>query len=216
MLIVLLSLVVAAVLYFYVCLKSTWKSSTAKRAHVRTLIIVGSGGHTSEVLRSMANFSPLKFSPRCYVIAETDRISELKVLHYEKFLEEKWKAESCGKFEIIRIPRSREVRQSYLTSVFSTLWSFVKCFPIVWRFRPDLLLCNGPGTCVPVCFVAFLLRGLSKRNCSIVFMESLCRVETLSMTGLILYHLRMADEMFVQWVQLAKKYPRVKFIGRFV
>ena len=48
----------------------------------------------------------------------------------------------------------------------------------------------------------------------IVFVESVCRAGTLSMSGLLLYHI--ADEFIVQWPQLAVKYPRTRYIGRLV
>jgi len=62
------------------------------------------------------------------------------------------------------------------------------------------LLCNGPGTCVPLCFAAFLARVLLFRPCSVVFIESFCRVQSLSLSGLLLYP--FVDEFVVQWPQL--------------
>jgi hypothetical protein len=62
------------------------------------------------------------------------------------------------------------------------------------------LLCNGPGTCVPLCFAAFLARVFLFRPCSVVFIESFCRVQSLSLSGLLLYPL--VDEFVVQWPQL--------------
>lgn len=48
----------------------------------------------------------------------------------------------------------------------------------------------------------------------IVFVESICRANTLSLSGLLLYH--VVDEFIVQWPQLALKYPLARYIGRLV
>ncbi len=111
------------------------------------------------------------------------------------------------------IPRSREVGQSYLTAIFTTLWAFLGAFRLVLTTRPKLLLVNGPGTCLPVAVAAVLLRLLCIVSTKIVFVESVCRVESLSLTGKILYHARLADAVHVQWKQLAEAYPRSKYVG---
>ena len=80
------------------------------------------------------------------------------------------------------------------------------------RLRPELVLCNGPGTCVPVCAGALLVRFLGLEDTRIVFVESFCRVNTLSVTGKILYPFA-ADRFIVQWAQLKAKYPRAEHIG---
>ncbi len=45
------------------------------------------------------------------------------------------------------IPRSREVGQSYVTSVGTTIYSLLFAARLVWRQRPDLVggLCAGRG-----------------------------------------------------------------------
>ena len=45
----------------------------------------------------------------------------------------------------------------------------------------------------------------------VVFIESVCRVKSLSLTGKLLYP--FVDEMQVQWQELQDKYPRTKYIG---
>ena len=50
----------------------------------------------------------------------------------------------------------------------------------------------------------------------IVYVESFCRVEHLSLTGEILYKLHLTDKFYVQWESLADKFPRSEFIGRLV
>lgn len=51
--------------------------------------------------------------------------------------------------------------------------------------------------------MAFLCRVFLFRPCRLVFVESFCRVETLSVTGWML--LAIADEFVVQWPQLDRR-----------
>ena len=62
--------------------------------------------------------------------------------------------------------------------------------------------------------ITWLLSVSGISHCKIVFVESLCRVQTLSLTGKILQY--FADEVLVQWPDLALKYPRTKYIGKFL
>ena len=77
-------------------------------------------------------------------------------------------------------------------------------------------LVNGPGTCIPVCLSAWLFNKLllkSSHSSKIVYVESICRVSTLSLSAKILVH--FADDILVQWPELAAKYPKSKYIARF-
>jgi beta-1,4-N-acetylglucosaminyltransferase len=78
--------------------------------------------------------------------------------------------------------------------------------------RPELIVCNGPGTCIPICVIAFMMRVLYITDTKIVFVESICRVKTLSLSGKIL--LLFADIVLVQWPKLKEIYRRTTFIGR--
>lgn len=76
------------------------------------------------------------------------------------------------------------------------------------------VLCNGPGTCIPLCVAGLLLGILGIKKVLIVYAESICRVQTLSLTGKILYP--VSDYFFVQWSSLRDKYPKSIFLGRMV
>ena len=67
----------------------------------RLCCVLGSGGHTTEMLRLVTALDPEAFSPRTYVMAETDRFSEAKV--------EEMEMERPGRHVIVRVPRAREV-----------------------------------------------------------------------------------------------------------
>jgi len=167
---------------------------------IRTLVVLGSGGHTAEMLAVLSSVPRASFAPLLFVRAATDSGSEARARRAEQERGNQHQAAHRA------IYRSREVGQSYVTSVISTARALLESLRVVFVFRPELLLCNGPGTCVPLCFAAFLFRLLLFRPCSIVFVESFCRVRSLSLSGLLLYPL--VDEFVVQWPQLAAEQPQ--------
>jgi beta-1,4-N-acetylglucosaminyltransferase len=178
---------------------------------VKTMIVIGSGGHTTEMMKLVSCLSE-SYSPRHYILADTDKMSADKV----KAVEDKRvdHEEHSPSFTMTRVRRSREVMQSWSSTLITTFSASLSSLLLVFSSRPDLLLCNGPGTCVPVCFAAFLSTVIGWKKVAIVFVESICRVRTLSLSGRLLYHI--TDEFFVQWPPLAEQYPLARFIGRFV
>ncbi|XP_034355479.1 UDP-N-acetylglucosamine transferase subunit ALG14 isoform X2 [Arvicanthis niloticus] len=183
------------------------------RESLGLLIVAGSGGHTTEILRLVGSLSSA-YSPRHYVIAESDEMSAKKIHSLELSQAQNDSTTECPRYHLHRIPRSREVRQSWLSSVFTTLYSMWFSFPLVHQIKPDLVLCNGPGTCVPICVSALLLGILGIKKVIIIYVESICRVETLSLSGKILRHL--SDYFIVQWPTLKEKYPKSVYLGRIV
>ncbi|XP_070842486.1 UDP-N-acetylglucosamine transferase subunit ALG14 [Chaetodon trifascialis] len=194
----------------YIVVKTGLNSQPGAKRSVTVLVVAGSGGHTSEILRLMECLSAA-YAPRYYVIADTDKMSEEKIATFES---SKQHSDSRPQFTICRIPRSREVHQSWSSSVVSTLNALQHSLPLVFRLRPDMVLCNGPGTCVPLCVAGLLLGILGLKKVLIVYVESICRVQTLSLTGKILYPI--SDYFFVQWSSLRDKYPKSIFLGRIV
>jgi beta-1,4-N-acetylglucosaminyltransferase len=167
---------------------------------VKTLVVLGSGGHTAEMLLMTKHLDPAHYHTT-YIQAATDTTSRQRLVGHHNAV-------------VHDIPRSREVGQSYLSSIFTTLSAQWYCLWLVGRLAPDLILCNGPGTCLPVCLAALFYRIIGFRNNSIVFCESYCRVETLSLTGKLLYPL--ADLFVVHWPELHQKYPRTVLVSTFV
>lgn len=198
------TLLVVRLLYLVMRVRLPRQSSATP---VVTMVVLGSGGHTMEMLRLLSGMDLVTFSQRVYVAADADVMSIKKVTAFEQ---------SHGNREplIKKIPRARKVLQSYITSVVSTLIAIFYSFPITFTSLPDLLLCNGPGTCIPLCFWCFVLKFFWIKDIRIVYVESICRVKMLSLSALILYFI--ADHILVQWPQLQKAYPRTEYIGRVV
>jgi beta-1,4-N-acetylglucosaminyltransferase len=191
-LITILACVIAAVL-----LRKRQKQFKGEK--IKAFVVLGSGGHTTEMLSMLSSLTAKEFSSYVFLIAATDNMSEIKL------------RASFSNPEIRRTPRAREVGQSWLSSIFTTAIALFYAIRIVWTEGPDLILTNGPGTCVPVAYTAWILRLLCIKESRIVFVESVARVKSLSLSGKLLYPI--ADRFLVQWPGLIQKYPRAKFVG---
>lgn len=200
-------LIIARVTYLMHKITTGFSKYAAKRnTPCKTIICIGSGGHTTEMLQLIQNINFENYSPRYYIMAHSDITSLNKVQKLEEsknFIIDK-------DYFISKIPRSRSVGQSYITSIFTTLVSIFYSIPILLRLRPDLILCNGPGTCIPICILSFLLKCAFISDTKIVFIESFCRTKTFSLTGKILTYI--ADNFIVQWPSLKLKLRRADYI----
>jgi len=80
---------------------------------------------------------------------------------------------------------------------------------LAWRLlhhhRPDAILSTGAGLAVPFFLVGRLL------GITCVYVESVTRTESLSLTGRMVYPL--ANRFFVQWPALAARYDRATYAG---
>ncbi|XP_020244435.1 UDP-N-acetylglucosamine transferase subunit ALG14 homolog [Asparagus officinalis] len=185
---------------------------------LRTLIILGSGGHTAEMLSIVNILQKDRLAPRFYVAAATDNMSLQKARILEESLIQQGENNTAGKkiedSQFMQIYRSREVGQSYITSIWTTLVAISHALWLVFVMRPQVIICNGPGTCIPLCAVAFLFKVVGFSWSSIFYVESIARVRKFSLSGLLLYKLHLADRIFVQWPKLQKEYPRTIYVGR--
>jgi hypothetical protein len=115
---------------------------------VRALVVLGSGGHTAEMMTMMSSLAvqKMQFRSILYAVAATDGMS-------------RFKAENSGiRGDFVVVPRAREVGQSFISSALTTAWAFVHSFICVMRYQPQLFLCNGPGTCVPFAIAVCICR----------------------------------------------------------
>jgi beta-1,4-N-acetylglucosaminyltransferase len=178
--------------------------SRSKHQKCKTLVVLGSGGHTSEMLHMVRQLDAYLYDPIVYVVADTDHTSVKRL---------EATSNKQPTLEIHKIPRSREVGQSYVTSFITTIYALLHAIVLTIQIRPELVLCNGPGTCVPVVLGAWMLR-MAGFPCQFLFCESFCRVETLSLTGKLLYPI--VDCFIVHWKELHKKFPKSHLSSTFV
>lgn len=86
---------------------------------------------------------------------------------------------------------------------FVNLW---EAFRILLRERPDTILSTGAGPVVPFALVGRFLFGVK-----VVYVETITRVNSPSMTGKIMY--RLAHDFFYQWKSLSPFFPKGKYGG---
>ncbi|KAH8195923.1 hypothetical protein TruAng_009902 [Truncatella angustata] len=190
------------------------------------LLFTGSGGHTAELIRFMKLFEPFDSSSlRRWVVTMGDQRSIDEIKKYEQERSFKRRGNVAGAFEIAEVARARYVMQSWLTTPFTALSCVLDCvrvlnLPRPWTPHseesgieyPQTILCNGPGSAAIFVFVSHMMRmyGIIPANrCQVLFIESIARVKTLSLTGKIFYYLDLADAFIVQHKPVAEKYPGV-------
>jgi len=204
-------------------------------AHI--LIVLGSGGHTTEMLLILRNLNPSRYKFRTWVVSSGDSFSAKKAIEFERELGSGVNIEDVGKFKIVEVPRARRVHQSLVTTPWSALRCLWACLKVLsgwgndsldsgrdnWRKLgaryPDIILTNGPGTGVIVVLASVLLRFLDfwamdanqPGKMRTVYVESWARVRELSLSGKLL--LRVVDRFLVQWPQLKGIGGRAEYRG---
>lgn len=184
------------------------------------MAVIGSGGHTAEMLTlvksltdstdtNKLNIGETMIEEIIFVASNSDQLSLQKLHEQYPQLGDPQRQQPPFTYRLLTITRSRSVHQSYFTSVFTTLVSLLDSFKLIFSLRPQMLLCNGPGVCIPLVFAARLLSP----NSLVIFVESFCRTQTLSLSGKIIYHLRLADHFLVQWPKLVEQYDRASYLG---
>lgn len=200
-------LITAFVLCFFIwvaiCIRV--KKDSKETSTRSVMCIFGSGGHTTEMILLIEKLGSLpQLGPYHFVLSHSDETSISKIKTSNLSLLNK------SNIDWRTVHRSREVRQSWFTTIFTTLVALIQSFDLVCKTLPSVIICNGPGTCVPICFSAVFLRLLllpvRRYHPSIVFVESFCRVQRLSLSGRLLYPI--ADKFVVQWPQLLSKAPK--------
>lgn len=175
-----------------------------QNAVVDVCVVMGPGGHCMEMCRYCSGMPP-GFRLAYFLVAKSDYLTISKITKVMKNREDH--------YEIIEITRPRRVKQPIFTSIFTTLLTLFQSLYIFSKIRPDMLLCNGPALCVPPSLVIYLMQKLNLiPSFPIVFVESFCRVKTLSLSGKIMYNI--ADAFIVQWLELKKVYERATYLGR--
>lgn len=229
------------------------------RLSSKTLVFLGSGGHTTEMIQLLQQLDHKMYAPVVYIVAESDVTSIPRLQRYILSADDapkhgddsqSWEGRypeygtnqrkqqledstanstlNARKAQVYTLPRAREVHQSYTSSIFTTIYSTYKTLWLLWTVQPHLIMTNGPGTCVPIIYCAFILRCLfsvldlvrsggysqSRMLFRTIFIESLCRVKTLSLSGKLVYPI--VDSFVVHWPSLVERYEMVEVCDVFV
>lgn len=158
---------------------------------MKLLIILGEGGHTTEMLNLV------------------DLLGDRYEYHYVLTKQDNLSADHIRRpGPTYRVTRPRGKDTGVLPSIFRTICAALEALPVLLRVRPDAIVTVGPAIGVPVSILGKLL------GARIIFIETGSHITFSSMTGRILY--RWADLYFVQWPQLAEKLDRAIYAGRLI
>ena len=114
-------------------------------AQKKLLIVFGSGGHTTEMLLMLGSkdkheFDFKKYNEVHFLIGHSDTWSMTKI---KDFFAAKNPAfdvfRDVPNLRVAKVYRSREVKQSYLTSVVTTLIALAHSVYLVAKIRPDIV-----------------------------------------------------------------------------
>jgi len=156
---------------------------------LRLLVVLGSGGHTAQMIR-LVEMLPQGFE-YIYMIGMDDALSENKI---------------TKRGEIHKVHRARRHEDGFFMSAVKVIRLFFESFRLLLKLGPDAVVSAGPGTAVPV---SILARLMGKK---VIYIEDWSRVYSKSGTGRILY--RFANVTFVQWPEMKKIYSRAVYAGR--
>ncbi len=87
--------------------------------------------------------------------------------------------------------------------------NLVEAIGILLKERPKVLLSTGAGPIVPFALIGRFLFG-----CKIIYIETITRVDTPSLTGKLMYYL--ANHFYYQWRELAIYFPRGQYCGSLI
>ena len=166
------------------------------------------------------------YTYRTWVVGQGDGISARRAREFEETVVGLQKREGSANgnlshnepgYQIVTVPRAREIHQSAFTAPVSCLRCMLACWTVLLPSSakdldidfPDLILCTGPATATILVFTSILIRFFDVRGCDsrgkmrTVYIESWARVKKLSLSGKLM--LRVVDRFFVQWPQLLGK-----------
>lgn len=156
---------------------------------MKLLIVLGSGGHTKEMIRLVELLgSGYEYH---YLVAANDPLSAKKI-------------RVPGR--VYRVIRPRWRKTSLPMVLVRTVVSALQALVALLSVRPRAIISAGPGPAVPASMVAKLL------GIKVIYIETGSRIFALSDTGKIMY--RIADLFFVQWPELLPLCPRAIYAGR--
>ncbi|KAL8829542.1 MAG: hypothetical protein Q9170_006119 [Blastenia crenularia] len=124
-------------LYVLPAFNPTQPRPRQKGQPTRLLIVLGSGGHTAEMLSLLSRLDQTRYTHRSYVVSSGDDFSALKAMEFEDTLEAERRdikqASSSvpSTYDISFVPRARNIHQSLLTTPISSLRCLFACFAIL-------------------------------------------------------------------------------------
>ena len=195
---------------FTLLIQLYFSSKSRKRTGDKPIlaILLGSGGHTTEMCSFLRNFDFLNVQQIYIISTSTDKLSNSFFLN---FMNEERPEVSLDKFIFLQTKRTNEVKQSMVTSILSTLLAAFNALWIILRKAKGVthLVGNGPGFCVPFFYLYFIFNKVKLTSTKTIFIESWCRVDSLSSSGKLIK--LVSDEFLIHWEGQKKLYSNARY-----
>ncbi|KAI6248008.1 UDP-N-acetylglucosamine transferase subunit alg14 [Erysiphe necator] len=190
--------------------------------------VLGSGGHSAEMLSLLRDIDPSRYIHRTYIASSGDKFAIEKASQLEEIIQIKLRPSEpktdankwdpvTGTWDVKIVPRARKIHQSLFTTPFSSMWCIFESIRALHMIAknskaapnefPDVIVANGPATAAIVIFAANFIRFLGFApawKMKVIYVESWARVKSLSLSGKLLLKLKLCDRFLVQWETLAQ------------
>jgi len=206
------------------------------------LIVLGSGGHTAEMIAMLRNSiqgrpdhsgKPTSksldwsaFTHRTWIVSSGDNFSATRAKEFENEVSDLASkadikhASGLETFTIVTVPRARKIHQPLLTTPFSSLQCLWACLQLLVNHKhgyPDLILTNGPATATILVWATLLLRFIDMRHMDVNRKMRTVYVESWARVRKLSLSGRLlcwvADRVLVQWPQLDGVEGRGEYLG---
>lgn len=152
---------------------------------MKICLTCATGGHFMQMMRIM---EAIKGYEHFFITSYEETTKDLDNVYYLSYTDSK----SIGFYSFLK----------FIKSFFQTM-------KILLKERPDVIISTGSGVTIPVCSIGKIL------GAKVIFIETLARVISPSMTGKIIYPI--ANLFLVQWGSLLKKYgKKAKYWGKVI
>lgn len=148
---------------------------------LKICMISSSGGH----LKELNELKDVSKDYKTFQIVEKDDFSSLKIGTKQYFV--------------------RKIDRDEKHFFINFLNSFITIHKIFLKEKPNVVITTGALIAFPACIIGKL------RGAKIIYIESYARINSLSLTGKLVY--RFSNLFIVQWEELTEKYKKAKFYG---
>lgn len=152
----------------------------------KVIFVASSGGHLAEILKLEKLYNNYEY---LLVTEQTTLTKNLKDKYNVEYLK-------------------YGPNKNIFKYIYTLIYNMFKCIKIAFKIKPDTVVSTGAQIGGIMCLMCKL------RGAKVIYIESLAKIESLSVTGKNIYH--FADKFYVQWEGLAKKYKKAEYLGRLI
>ena len=98
-----------------------------------------------------------------------------------------------------------QTNRDELAFIFNMFINSVKSLYIFFKERPDIVICTGVLSMIPICLIS---KAFHKK---LIYIESFAKINSPTLSGKLLY--KFADVFYVQWETMLQVYPNARYIG---